>query len=60
MDVVHLTLEDVLLIHADQSHQYGGSGGVRDIPLLESALAAVQASFGGQPAHQDLFEMAAA
>src|SRR5690348_6727922 len=40
--------------------QYGGSEGVRDVALLQSALAMPQASFGGHALHNDLFEMASA
>lgn len=39
---------------------YGGGHGVRDMGLLESAVAQPQASFGGQYAHAGIFEMAAA
>ncbi len=60
MELTFLTLEEALMIHADQIERYGGSGGIRDIPLLESALAVVRAEFDGVPAHCDIFEMAAA
>lgn len=56
----HLTLADVLQLHADQIAQYGGDPALRDQGLLESALAQPAASFGGQALHADLFEMAAA
>lgn len=55
-----LTLAEVINLHADQIHRYGGSLGVRDLGLLESALAQPSASFGGEWLHRDLFEMAAA
>jgi len=55
-----LTLEDVLLLHSDQVDLYGGEHGVRDLGLLESAVAMPQASFGGELLHKDLFEMSAA
>ncbi len=55
-----LTLENVLRIHEDQVSRYGGSKGVRDLGLLQSALAAPQSGFGEQYFHADLFEMAAA
>jgi len=55
-----LTTEDVLLIHAHQIAQFGGSDGIRDPGLLESAVAQAQASYGGEWVHGDLFEMAAA
>lgn len=55
-----LTLDEVLMIHADQIERYGGSMGVRDLGLLQSAVAQPQASFGGQRLHASLFDMAAA
>ena len=55
-----LGVEDVLLLHADQVDLYGGEHGVRDLGLLESAVAQPQAAFGGQFLHTDIFEMAAA
>jgi death-on-curing protein len=57
---VFLDVEDVFLIHAEQLPRYGGSPGVRDRGLLESAVAMPRASAGGEYAHQDLFAMAAA
>lgn len=57
---VFLTLEQVLYIHNEQIRRLGGSAGIRDQGLLESALAMPQAQFGGQFLHHDLFEMAAA
>ena len=55
-----LTLDDVLESHAEQIMAYGGSDGIRDVGLLESALAQPEAMFGGQYLHADLFEMGAA
>jgi death on curing protein len=55
-----LSLEQVLAIHADQVRRYGGGLGVRDLALLQSALAMPQASFSGQYLHPTLHEMAAA
>jgi death-on-curing protein len=57
---VFLTLDEVLALHADQIDRYGGSAGVREIGLLESALAAPRATFGGEYLHDSLPEMAAA
>ena len=50
----------ILAFHQDQLEKYGGKPGVRDEKLLESALAQSQTSFGGEYAHEDLFQMAAA
>jgi len=55
-----LDAEDVMAIHDGQIRDYGGSYGVRDTGLLESAVAQSQASFDGQFLHSDLAEMAAA
>lgn len=52
--------ETLLYFHSDQIRKYGGSEGIRDIPLLESALAQPQATFRGKYLHKDIFEMAAA
>jgi len=58
--VVFLTLDDIIESHQNQIDTYGGSHGIRDIGLLESAIAQPEASFGGQYLHADIFEMAAA
>jgi death on curing protein len=55
-----LTLAEVVEVHTDQITRYGGPDGLRNIGLLESALAQPEASFAGEWLHQDLFEMAAA
>jgi len=55
-----LGIEDVLSLHAAQVEMYGGHQGVRDVGLLESAVAQPQAAFGGAYAHEFPFEMAAA
>jgi death-on-curing protein len=55
-----LDVEDVIEIHAIQLEVYGGSSGLRDRGLLESAVAQPQASFGGELVHRGLFAMAAA
>jgi death-on-curing protein len=60
MTPVFLGLDEVLEIHRDQIERYGGSSGVRDMGLLQSALAMPQAGSGGQYFHADLYEMAAA
>lgn len=56
----HLTVEIVREIHAEAIAKFGGSHGVRDMALLESAVAAPQATFGGQSPYKDLTEVAAA
>ena len=59
-DPLFLELDDVLAIHADQVSRYGGTGGIRDVGLLQSALAMPRASFDGQFLHGSIHEMAAA
>ena len=56
----HLTVEIVREIHAEAIARFGGSEGVRESALLESAVAAPQASFGGKSPYRDLAEIAAA
>jgi death-on-curing protein len=56
----HLTVEIVREIHTEAIGQFGGSDGVRDVALLESAVAAPQASFGGRSPYRDIAELAAA
>ena len=56
----HLTVAVVLEIHAEAISQFGGSDGVREMALLESAVAAPQASFGGESVYADVAEVAAA
>jgi len=59
-DCFHLTVEIVREIHAEAIARFGGADGVRDVALLESAVAAPQASFGGKSPYKDLAELAAA
>ena len=58
--MVFLTLDDIIESHQNQIDTYGGSHGIRDIGLLESAIAQPEARFGGQYLHADIFQMAAA
>ena len=58
--MLFLTLDDIIESHQNQIDTYGGSHGIRDIGLLESAIAQPEASFGGEYLHADIFEMAAA
>jgi death-on-curing protein len=52
--------QDVLSIHKKQIILYGGSLGIRDEGLLESAISQPQATFGEQLLHPTIFEQAAA
>jgi death-on-curing protein len=55
-----LGVDEVLAIQREQVERYGGTAGVRDLGLLESAVAAPEASFDGTYLHGTLPEMAAA
>ena len=52
--------EDVLSIHNKRINLYGGSYGIRDEGLLDSAIYQPQASFGGEFLHPTIVEQAAA
>jgi death-on-curing protein len=58
-DVYFLTVEEVVIIHADQIARNGGDAGLRDRGLLESAVYAAEnvAAYG---ASFDLCDLAAA
>ena len=56
----HPTVSAVLAIHEEVLAAHGGSPGLRDEALLESAVAAPQATMMGQPLLTDPVEVAAA
>ncbi len=55
-----LDLADVLEIHQSRIDLYGGTAGIRDLGMLQSAIAQPQAGMSGEFLHKDLYEMAAA
>ncbi len=55
-----LTLIEVLELHRKVIEQSGGAFGIRDIGLLESAIAQPQMTFGGKELYPSLLEKAAA
>jgi len=59
-DCVQLTVDVVEEIHAEAIRQFGGLDGVRDRALLESAVAAPQATFAGESVFTDIVDVAAA
>jgi len=59
-DCIYLSVEIVREIHREVLIAFGGLDGVRDAGLLESAVAAPQASFGGESPFADAVEVAAA
>lgn len=56
----YLSAEQVLFIHARAIDETGGAHGVRDIGLLQSAVARSQATFGGKDLYPDVLSKAAA
>lgn len=59
-ECVHLNVEVVIKIHHAAIAQFGGTMGLRSRDLLESAVAAPQAAFGGQSVFANVIEIAAA
>ena len=59
-DCFHLTVDVVREIYAEAIARFGGADGVREPALLESAVAAPQATFGGESPYADIVEIAAA
>ena len=55
-----LTIQQVLFIHSRLITETGGTAGLRDIGLLESAMARPFASFDGEDLYPGLFEKASA
>lgn len=56
----YLTLKEALELHRRIIEQSGGSTGIRDIGLLESALAQPFMTFGGEDLYPTLVEKASA
>ncbi len=58
--LAHPTVEAVKAIHAEVLAAHGGGTGLREEALLESAVAAPQATMMGEPLFTDPVEIAAA
>ena len=58
--LAHPTVSAVLAIHSEVLAAHAGSSGLRDNSLLESAVAAPQATMMGTPMFSDPVEIAAA
>ena len=56
----YLTLIEVLELHCRIIEQSGGALGIRDLGLLESALAQPRMMFGGEELYPSLLEKSAA
>lgn len=55
-----LTLRQILILHEYQVKKHGGSQGVRDMGMLESAVNRPFATFGGGDLYPDIYFKAAA
>jgi death on curing protein len=55
-----ILLDDILKLHEGSIDYYGGARGIRDIGLLESAIARPFQTFGGEDLYPTAFEKAAA
>src|SRR5579862_7350255 len=60
MGPTFLTIDEVLELHLKQIDLFGGSAGLRDRGLLESAIDQPGQKFGGNFLHEDIAAMAAA
>lgn len=60
MEPRFLTVDEVLEIHENQIARYGGTSGLANHGLLDSAVAQPKMTFGGTFLHPDLPSMAAA
>lgn len=60
-EIAFLTIEEVKLLHEESIRRYSPAESldIRDLGLLESAVMAPQATWGGQFLHQSLAAMAA-
>jgi len=57
---IYLTAEQILFIHYRLVSETGGKHGLRDLGLLESAVARTRQTFGNEELYPDIFEKAAA
>lgn len=55
-----ITIAQVLFIHDQMVKRFGGSLGIRDLGLIESAVARPQVSFGGVDLYVSIFDKAGA
>ena len=56
----YLSLGEIVDLHQALLEQTGGATGIRDLAMLESALAQPRATFGGTDLHPTLVQKAAA
>lgn len=59
MNYRYLSLSEILVLYKMVIEQSGGSAGVRDLSLLESAIAQPKMTFGGQDLYPSIADKAA-
>lgn len=59
-EIIFIELDDAEALQFQLVEAFGGSHGIRDQGLLESALEMPRSGFGGEYFHKTLFEMAGA
>jgi len=59
-EISFLTKDHVLHLHKKAINDYGGTREIRDLSLLESALAQPAATFDGEYLHKNIYVMASA
>lgn len=58
--ILYLSVIQVLVIHDQMIKRFGGSQGIRDLGLIESAIGRPQATFEGKDLYKTIFEKGAA
>jgi len=59
-DYIFLDFDRIVQLNRLAVKTFGGSDGIRDKGLIESAICQPQAAFGGQFLHESIYQMAAA
>ena len=60
MSTIYPSVDDILMLHEFLIEGIGGSPGVRDLGLVESAVFRARQTFGDEDLYPTLFEKAAA
>ncbi|HVT00848.1 MAG TPA: type II toxin-antitoxin system death-on-curing family toxin [Patescibacteria group bacterium] len=60
MKTKYISLDEVIAIHDNMVSLYGGSHGIRDLGLVESAISRPKATFGEKDLYPDIFSKASA
>ena len=58
--MIYLTVSQVIELHDVLIQEFGGMSGIRDMGLLESALAAPMMAVFGRELHQSVYDKAGA